>query len=135
MLKKVQREGSKQTLASTDSSLNLVNYETELFAFIIIVPLLCNNNNNTSKANSSLFLINSLALFEMALRRIKKELAELKQELITGCTAAPMNDGKDMFHWKATIKGPPDSAHERGTFIYGKGRNTHLFYREFSSLG
>ncbi|KAL3079353.1 hypothetical protein niasHT_037683 [Heterodera trifolii] len=45
-----------------------------------------------------------------------QELAELKQEPITRCTAAPMYDGKDMFHWKATIKGPPESPYEGGTF-------------------
>ncbi|KAL3122945.1 hypothetical protein niasHT_003584 [Heterodera trifolii] len=96
---------------------------SQLFAFIIIIPSLC-NNNNTSKATSSPFLIvrssvlhiNSLTVFAMALRRIKQELTELKKEPITGCTAAPMDDGKDMFHWKATIKGPPESPYEGGTF-------------------
>ncbi|KAL3124494.1 hypothetical protein niasHT_004067 [Heterodera trifolii] len=97
---------------------------SQLFAFIIIIPSLC-NNNNTSKATSSPFLIvrssvlhiNSLAIFAMALRRIKQELAELQKELATtGYTAAPMDDGKDMFHWKATIKGPPESPYEGGTF-------------------
>ncbi|KAL3124492.1 hypothetical protein niasHT_004065 [Heterodera trifolii] len=96
---------------------------TQLFPFIIIIPSLC-NNNNTSKATSSPFLIvrssvlhiNSLAVFAMAMRRLKKELAQLNQELATGFTAAPMDDGRDMYHWKASIKGPPESPYEGGTF-------------------
>ncbi|KAL3087379.1 hypothetical protein niasHT_029373 [Heterodera trifolii] len=49
------------------------------------------------------FLINSLAVFEMslvALRRIKQELAELNREPVTGCTAAPIDDSRDLYHWK-----------------------------------
>ncbi|KAL3122947.1 hypothetical protein niasHT_003586 [Heterodera trifolii] len=52
----------------------------------------------------------------MAMRRLKKELAELNKELATGFTAAPMDDGRDMYHWKASIKGPPESPYEGGTF-------------------
>ncbi|KAL3099256.1 hypothetical protein niasHT_028203 [Heterodera trifolii] len=93
---------------------------TQLFAFIIIIPSLCNNNTLQKRLHrrfsSSVLHINSLAVFAMALRRIKQELTELKKEPITGCTAAPMDDGKDMFHWKATIKGPPESPYEGGTF-------------------
>ncbi|KAL3074630.1 hypothetical protein niasHT_033657 [Heterodera trifolii] len=95
---------------------------SELFAFIIIIPPLY-NNNNTSKATSSPFLIVRPSFtsirspfFAMTRRRIKKELAELEQEPITGYTAAPMDDGSDLYHWKATIEGPPESPYEGGTF-------------------
>ncbi|KAL3082499.1 hypothetical protein niasHT_030513 [Heterodera trifolii] len=54
--------------------------------------------------------------FRMALRRLKKELAELNKELVMGYTAAPMDDGRDMYHWKASIKGPSESPYEGGTF-------------------
>ncbi|KAL3098281.1 hypothetical protein niasHT_021241 [Heterodera trifolii] len=54
--------------------------------------------------------------FAMTRRRIKKELAELEQEPITGCTAAPMDDGRDLYHWRASIEGPPESPYEGGTF-------------------
>ncbi|KAL3074878.1 hypothetical protein niasHS_014323 [Heterodera schachtii] len=62
------------------------------------------------------FLINSLAVFEMTQKRLKPELAELNQEPVTGCTAAPIDDGRDFYHWKATIKGPAGSPYEGGTF-------------------
>ncbi|KAL3082500.1 hypothetical protein niasHT_030514 [Heterodera trifolii] len=71
----------------------------------------------SSFVRPSVLHINSLAVFAMALRRIKQELAELNKELATtGFTAAPMDDGRDLYHWKASIKGPPESPYEGGTF-------------------
>ncbi|KAL3075688.1 hypothetical protein niasHS_012518 [Heterodera schachtii] len=65
---------------------------------------------------SSVLHINSLAVFAMSRRRIKKEMAELEQEPITGCTATLMDDGRDLYHWRASIEGPPESPYEGGTF-------------------
>ncbi|KAL3074653.1 hypothetical protein niasHT_033680 [Heterodera trifolii] len=58
---------------------------------------------------SSVLHINSLAVFAMSRRRIKKEMAELEQEPITGCTATLMDDGRDLYHWRGSIEGPPES--------------------------
>ncbi|KAL3074881.1 hypothetical protein niasHS_014326 [Heterodera schachtii] len=57
------------------------------------------------------FLINSLAVFTMTQKRLKPELAELDREPVTGCTASPIDDGRDLYHWKGTIQGqePPAS--------------------------
>uniref|UniRef100_A0A183BNE0 UBIQUITIN_CONJUGAT_2 domain-containing protein n=1 Tax=Globodera pallida TaxID=36090 RepID=A0A183BNE0_GLOPA len=52
----------------------------------------------------------------MALRRIKQEIKELERDPVKDCTAEPAGDGKDLYQWKATIKGPPDSPYEGGTF-------------------
>ena len=51
----------------------------------------------------------------MALRRIKKELADLEKEPIPHVSASPSSSG-DLLEWNASIEGPEDSPYEGGQF-------------------
>lgn len=51
----------------------------------------------------------------MASKRLQKELAEMLKDPPPNCTAGVVTPG-DLSHWKATIKGPPDSPYSEGLF-------------------
>ena len=55
-----------------------------------------------------------LSTLQTTLKRIHREIADLKKEDLGSITLGPAGD--DLFHWKATIPGPEGSVYEGGVF-------------------
>ena len=52
----------------------------------------------------------------MATKRITREMNEMTNKPVDGCSAGPENDS-NLYEWQATVSGPIGSPYEGGTFF------------------
>lgn len=59
-------------------------------------------------------MAHALTCSQTTIKRIHREIADLKKEDLGNITLAPSDD--NLFNWKATIPGPEGSVYEGGLF-------------------
>ena len=64
-----------------------------------------------------------------ALKRIERELIEIKKDPPVNCSAGPEYD--DIFEWRATIIGPSESPFENGVFFFSPIFKVDFFFLQF----
>lgn len=50
------------------------------------------------------------------IRRIAKEIGDLKSDSVSDIKASPVGNGEDLTHLKGSFRGPPGTPYEGGTF-------------------